>query len=103
MQKSIEILGQEYSVSIVNYCDLSDEDETVHGLIDFDAKRIYIDSLAIDEKKSLLHEVIHGILFESGLSNLLESSLEEAIVVALENGLWNAGYTRAIRCDRQSE
>ena len=38
-----------------------------------------------------------------GLSGDFYLSPESAIVVALENGLWNAGYTRAMKCDRQSE
>lgn len=50
---------------------------------------------------TLLHEIIHGILYSSGMSEMLESfedegkegKLEEAIVVCLENGLSQL-YTR---------
>jgi hypothetical protein len=50
---------------------------------------------------SLLHEVIHGLLYAGGLAEILEShddegkegKLEEAIVVCLENGLSQL-YTR---------
>jgi hypothetical protein len=36
---------------------------------------------------TLLHEVLHSILYVSGVAELLEGNLEEAIVIALENGL----------------
>jgi hypothetical protein len=38
-------------------------------------------------ESTLLHEVCHAILYTSGISELLEENQEEAIVVALENGL----------------
>lgn len=37
-------------------------------------------------KQTLLHEILHAILFYSGHSQSLDEKLEEAIVMALENG-----------------
>jgi hypothetical protein len=42
--------------------------------------------------QSLLHEVIHGILFRSGSKFQIDDKLEESIVRAMEHGLWQAGY-----------
>lgn len=38
---------------------------------------------------TLLHEVIHGILYVSGQSEMLSEQQEEGLVIALENGLRN--------------
>lgn len=43
-------------------------------------------------EQSLLHEVIHGILYRSGNKFQLEEGQEEAFVRAIEHGLWQAGY-----------
>lgn len=42
--------------------------------------------------KTVLHEVIHAILFSSGSKFQLTPEQEESIVRALEHGLWQAGY-----------
>jgi hypothetical protein len=42
--------------------------------------------------QSLLHEIIHGILFRSGSKFQIDDKLEESIVRAMEHGLWQAGY-----------
>lgn len=48
--------------------------------------------------ETIVHEVIHAILAESGLSQLLQTQdgLEEAIVRALECGLIGAGVLRDV-------
>lgn len=39
-------------------------------------------------RKVLLHECVHAILHISGLTNLVTDQIEEAIVTAIENGLY---------------
>lgn len=41
-----------------------------------------------------LHEILHAILFETGLSALVEDRVEEAIVTGLAIQLANTGYRR---------
>ena len=36
---------------------------------------------------TILHEICHAVLYTAGVSELLDENLEEAIVVAMENGL----------------
>lgn len=50
-------------------------------------RTIYINkSLEPDQiRKTLIHELIHANLSISGLSNILEDKLEEAVCTALEN------------------
>lgn len=43
---------------------------------------------------TLLHETMHAILAESGLTHLLDNNLEEAIVRAMENGLMRSGLVK---------
>lgn len=40
------------------------------------------------EERTLLHEVIHGILGSAGYDQMLEDRHEEALVHCLENGLY---------------
>jgi len=53
-------------------------------LIRIDLKYCKSDSMLTS---TLLHEFIHAILGQTGLDNLLTDEVEEAIVVAIENGL----------------
>lgn len=47
------------------------------------------------QHETLTHEVIHAILYESGMSQLLTlDGLEEGLVRALERGLFTAGMIR---------
>lgn len=57
-----------------------------YGQFHYDDLKIYIRS---DEKwrEHLLHEILHGIIHLSGQKERLEDDHEEALVVALENGL----------------
>ena len=82
----INILGQVWDI-----CELPLED---HGDCDADKKLIQIDSACTEKPKIELHETIHAIFAVSGLSHMLEDCVEEAIAIALENGLWQAGYRR---------
>lgn len=40
------------------------------------------------------HEIIHAVLYETGLSFLLPENVEEAVVSGLSTQLHNLGYTR---------
>lgn len=84
--RSITILGETYKIRRKRM--------KFHAWIDFDAKTIWLKSGTTTDKAeaSLLHEVIHGILFQSGNSYQLNSNQEESLVLALETGLSLAGY-----------
>lgn len=84
--RSIVILGREYQIRRKRMRDFA--------CCDDDTETIYLRSgLKGDAaEQSLLHEVIHGILFRSGGKFQLDERQEEAIVRALEHGIWQAGY-----------
>lgn len=86
----VNVLGRAYRVdfdaklkkSLFGDCDTS------HALIRINRK---LD--ARTARETLLHEVIHAILAESGLNQIINQTdgLEEAIVRAMERGLITAG------------
>lgn len=90
MERLIPCFGQNYSVRPAR---LDDK----HGDIDCDRKVIRID---IDAHlgnghhvgRTVMHEVLHALLYESGHTAWLGDEKEEAIVQCLENGLWQAGF-----------
>lgn len=90
----IDIMGSRYTITRVAPGSLGDDVHHVHGMIDTDRKRISVDAERVLAEQIVLHEAIHGIFSECGIGELLDEKLEEAIVVALENGLWRAGYRR---------
>ena len=62
--------------------------ETVYGYFDTGENSIWINTAKRDHVAStLLHEIIHAILFYSGQSQSLEETQEEGITVALEHAL----------------
>jgi hypothetical protein len=84
--RSISILGREYKIRRKRM--------SLFACVDDDAETIWLRSGLKGEmaEQSLLHEVIHGILFRSGSKFQIDHKLEESIVRALEHGLWQAGY-----------
>jgi len=86
---TLEIMG---AVFTIKYLDkLKDEDGTdLSGMMEGTIRTIKINMSqhAHDEilERTLLHEITHAVLYMSGISELLEKQ-EEAIVIALENGL----------------
>ncbi len=100
----IEILGCEYQIQLVD--DLGDDtpDLIIEGEIDVQRKQIAISSSkGVNREAVLLHETIHGILAQSGLTHQLDEKLEESIVTAIEEGLFYAGYRRVVASDRHSK
>lgn len=82
----LNILGQTYKVKI---CKLEPEHD---GLVEYEKKQIRISKSTKDKNGVLLHEAMHAIIWEAGLHHvLLGDNKEEALVVALENGLMRAG------------
>jgi len=84
--RNISILGRDYKIRRKRMKEFA--------LCDDDAETIWIRSGLKGEaaEQSLLHEVIHGILFRSGGKFQIEEKLEESIVRAVEHGIWQAGY-----------
>lgn len=84
--RSIELLGKPYKIRRKRMKE--------HAWIDYDKQTIWIRSGLSAEaaESSLLHECIHGILFQSGNGYMLQTTVEESIVRSLEHGLWQAGF-----------
>jgi len=84
--RSISILGREYKIRRKRMKEFA--------LCDDDSETIWLRSGIKGDvaEQSLLHEIIHGILFRSGSKFQLDEKQEEAITRALEHGLWKAGY-----------
>lgn len=81
----VNILGTEYTVKI---CKMGKRD---YGDCDCEKKIIRLNRDKDEKAESLVHEVIHAALYESGLVHLLHpEGLEEAIVRAVEHGLRTA-------------
>lgn len=89
MKKKINILGVDYKIKVRKLNDM-------YGECDTDKKVIVIDSSRGRDHfpVTLTHEVIHAVLWESGLTHILghtAEGLEEAIVRSVEHGLTSAG------------
>lgn len=82
---SISILGKSFEI---RYTRKIDKDNS-YGECDGPSRVIKIRSDLEGEQleDTLLHEFLHGILYISGQSESLDQHQEEALVLALENGL----------------
>jgi Zn-dependent peptidase ImmA (M78 family) len=60
------------------------------GLCNPELREIYINKeYSIEEQRStLFHEILHACLYEGGVTNVLTTMQEEAVVCCLENGLY---------------
>ncbi|MGF1918977.1 hypothetical protein [Enterococcus faecalis] len=87
----VNVLGVEYTI----YTEVTEEDKSYmkgnDGIADFTTKEIFIAPLDEDdpysmkdmkvyENRTIRHEIIHAILFESGLDNNAEWPRNEEIV-----------------------
>lgn len=83
--KSVAILGADFEIRYVKSVDKGDS----FGECDGPLRIIKIKDSQPDHivDSTILHEIIHGILYMSGNSEHLSEELEESIVLALENGL----------------
>ena len=72
--------------------------DSVHGVIKFAERLIEInsDSPLHIQKETILHETIHGILHHSGLAEIIDNKLDEAIVRAITSGLSVLGLDNTI-------
>lgn len=64
------------------------------GLCDFNTGVIYLKSGLRGDvaEATLLHEIIHGVLHESGIHFNWSDEFTESVVRALEHGLGRVGY-----------
>ncbi len=94
-KQRISVLGQEYLV-FLDPVVLDDDGSELCGYMDTDCHEIHISAskcASTDvQEATLLHEVVHAVLHQSGLSRMTEE-MEEALVRALEHGL-HPLYTR---------
>jgi len=84
--RTVNILGREYLVRRKRMKEA--------GLCDFATGTIYLRSgmNARDAEGTLLHEIIHGVLHESGIHFNWSDEFTESVVRALEHGLGRVGY-----------
>ena len=84
--RTVNILGREYLVRRKRMKE--------SGLCDFSAGIIYLKSgmRGKDAEGTLLHEIIHGVLHESGIHFNWTDEFTESVVRALEHGLGRVGY-----------
>ena len=85
--ETLKIGHYDYDVKVVD--DLKFGDDSVNGLCYPDSKEILISSKMNEQyhKGVLIHEVLHGLFAESGLSDRLEEGSEEDFVILLGNSL----------------
>ena len=83
----VKIGHYEYDVKMID--DLKFGDDSVNGLCYPDSKEILINSKLNEQyyKGVLIHEILHGLFNESGISDRLEEGLEEELVILLGNAL----------------
>ncbi len=80
--KSVRVGPSDYSVEYKSNIDYS-------GLTDREMQRIYIADVGSEKYKTntLIHEILHAIFYEQGLTNEYKMKDEERIVLNLANGL----------------
>jgi len=86
---SVMILGTKFRIEYPEI--IQDESEQVCGSMTGDERLIKIslkeNPTELQLHSSLVHEIVHACLYVSGLSQVLDDKLEEAVVVALEHGI----------------
>ena len=85
--ETLKIGHYDYDVKVVD--GLQFGDDYVNGLCRPDSKEILLSSKLNEQyhKGVLIHEVLHGLFAESGLSDRLEEGVEEEFVILLGNSL----------------
>lgn len=85
--ETLKIGHYDYDVKVVD--GLQFGDDYVNGLCRPDSKEILLSSKLNEQyhKGVLIHEVLHGLFNESGVSDRLEEGLEEDLVILLGNAL----------------
>lgn len=85
--ETLKIGHYDYDVKVVD--GLQFGDDYVNGLCRPDSKQILLNSKLNEQyhKGVLIHEVLHGLFAESGLSDRLEEGSEEDFVILLGNAL----------------
>ncbi len=67
-----------------------------YGFCDWTNKVIYLKTGMSTQmaEETFLHECLHAILYQSGINFQMDDKFEEAVVRALEHGLYQAGFKR---------
>ena len=85
---SINICGKDYTL-------VQGDIPGMYGLCEPSKALITVSEIlapAIEYEHILLHEIMHAILHETGLTCLMKDRVEEAIVHGLSSNLHNLGY-----------
>jgi len=83
--KSIMVMGHRIKVTVK--ANLMDGDSELEGYFDYSKRTIFLSLRSPCLRSTLLHEVLHSVLYFSGHSTHLSAADEEALVLALEHGL----------------
>jgi hypothetical protein len=92
--RKLTIAGRKYTLQRANldamqawgYCDSANAKIFISETLEKDT--------TLPEAVVELHEVLHAILFETGLSNLMTDKTEESVVTGLALQLHNIGYRK---------
>lgn len=81
MSDNVDVLGVNYYISILENQDKFMKEEKLAGYTDFITKEIRILRQDIEKETSkvLMHEIIHAVLYESGIDYELQFHTEECV------------------------
>ncbi len=88
----LKICGRNYTIKRADIGDNFGLCEPATGVISIDKTLEKHSNIPADLIE--LHEILHAILFETGLTSLLPENVEEAVVSGLATQLWSVGYRR---------
>lgn len=88
----LKICGRNYTIKRANIGDNMGLCEPAVGVISIDKELEKNTNIPADLVE--LHEILHAILFETGLTSLFPETTEEAVVSGLATQLWAVGYRR---------
>jgi len=94
---TVDVLGRSYKVKVAKL------PKHTYGDCDHDKAVIRLNKRHGDLSVTLVHEVIHAALYESGLTHIIQQhgeGLEEAIVRAIEHGLTTADLIPEVDLER---
>ena len=93
--KGLNIKGQRYKIYFQDLKNLSlKEGTTLVGLCDKDKKRIFVESSLseMDKKKTLLHEIIHAIINETAIDQIISIDAEEMLCENISQVIYNCFF-----------
>jgi hypothetical protein len=91
----INVKGAMYTIKSINNMMCDDHHDLCDGMVNTDEKWIVVNTKSrIGGKHILLHEIIHALIFELGLSQLISEDLDEILAENISNELQKIFYMR---------